>query len=394
MKSPLAFSAAALLLTSLAGVSSSWASEGDEADLLDVGILVFDPGLPDAAAQLRELEAEGVFAAVRESEAIYVPVHLEHTLQSSGAWGAVRVVPQSVAMDVTVSGTILASNGEELLVDVRAVDSRGEVWLEKRYQEEADERAYEKGSDEPFHRLYDRIATDLMSKREKLSEEDVQTIATTSRIRFAADLAPVPLSDYLGVTKERYSLVRLPARDDPMMARVDRLRQRDGMFLDALNQYYADFYQMMEEPYRGWRAENYWEQQALDSPRQFSSGDGVSAEGVSAGGALPWEGTGGFCGTPAVLDGFGQPEESSERAARQAREEEARKKSHLAELRELGASLVSDMAPQLVELEGKVLRLTGSVESQYAKWRELLREIFAAETGLSPLSETPESDGL
>lgn len=390
MKSPLAFSAAALLLTSLATVFASQASEGDEADLLDVGILVFDPGLPDAAAQLRELEAEGVFAAVRESEAIYIPVHLEHTLQSSGAWGAVRVVPQSVAMDVTVSGTILASNGEELLVDVRAVDSRGEVWLEKRYQEEADERAYEKGSDEPFHRLYDRIATDLMSKREKLSEEDVQTIATTSRIRFAADLAPVPLSDYLGVTKERYSLVRLPARDDPMMARVDRLRQRDGMFLDALNQYYADFYQMMEEPYRGWRAENYWEQKALDRPRRISSGGSVSAGGI-AGGALPWEGTGGFCGTPAVLDGFEQREEPSERAAR---EEEARKKSHLAELRELGASLASDMAPQLVELEGKVLRLTGSVESQYFKWRQLLREIFAAETGLSPLSETPESDGL
>ena len=46
------------------------------------------------------------------------------------------------------------------------------------------------------------------------------------------------------------------------------------------------------------------------------------------------------------------------------------------------------MEPLLVEVEGKVLQLTGSVESQYASWRELLREIFATETGLPVISSS------
>ena len=65
-----------------------------EAALVDIGILVFDPGLPDDASDRRELESNGIFAEVRESEAIYVPVHLERTLQKTGPCGAVRVVPQ------------------------------------------------------------------------------------------------------------------------------------------------------------------------------------------------------------------------------------------------------------------------------------------------------------
>jgi hypothetical protein len=134
----------------------------------------------------------------------------------------------------------------------------------------------------------------------------------------------------------------------------------------------------MQEAYRGWRAENYWENEAIKRSGQSSSGRGTSIGGISTRGVLPWEGTGVFCGTPGALSGL-EPHEPAELAAREA---ESRKKSHIAVLRELGASLASDMAPHLVELEGKVLRLTGSVESQYVRWRELLREIFAAETGL------------
>ena len=110
----------------------------------------------------------------------------------------------------------------------------------------------------------------------------------------------------------------------------------------------------------------------------MASGGGVSVGRIGAGGGFPWEGPNVICGTPAVMGGFEQ-EDPNQRAAREA---EARKQSHLAALRELGGSLASDMAPQLVELEGRVLRLTGSVETQYDTWRALLRKIFATETGL------------
>ena len=218
----------ALLLSSLVAAYPAWAGEKEsdlvqaqtsapEASLVDVGILVFDPGLPADPSGLRKLEAMGIFTEVREAEAIYVPVHLERTLQKAATWGAVRLIPNASVVDVTVSGSILSSNGNELKLKVRAVDSRGKVWLDKRYKGKADEDVYLRGgsTDDPFQQLYNQIANDLLSKRKKLDDEDVQTIDRISRLRFAADLAPVAFSDYLEVKKSRYSVARLPARDDP-----------------------------------------------------------------------------------------------------------------------------------------------------------------------------------
>jgi hypothetical protein len=55
---------------------------------------------------------------------------------------------------------------------------------------------------------------------------------------------------------------------------------------------------------------------------------------------------------------------------------------HREGLRELAASFDSEVAPILIDVEGEVLRLTGSVETQYGTWRQLLRQIFSAETGI------------
>jgi hypothetical protein len=55
---------------------------------------------------------------------------------------------------------------------------------------------------------------------------------------------------------------------------------------------------------------------------------------------------------------------------------------HEAALKELGVSFKSDVAPVLDEVEGRTLKLSGSVDAQYAEWRKTLRELFTAETGL------------
>jgi hypothetical protein len=52
-------------------------------------------------------------------------------------------------------------------------------------------------------------------------------------------------------------------------------------------------------------------------------------------------------------------------------------------LKELAASFDSEVEELLVDVEGEVHRLKGSVETQYASWRQLLRDIFAAETGIA-----------
>jgi hypothetical protein len=50
-------------------------------------------------------------------------------------------------------------------------------------------------------------------------------------------------------------------------------------------------------------------------------------------------------------------------------------------LAELGNSLEAEIAPQTIELEERVITLSGNVESQYAQWREILADLYASETG-------------
>ncbi len=53
--------------------------------LLDVGIMLFDPGIPETA---KEQQKELVFPDVRRAEARYIPYHLKNTLEGTGLWGA------------------------------------------------------------------------------------------------------------------------------------------------------------------------------------------------------------------------------------------------------------------------------------------------------------------
>ena len=56
-----------------------------------------------------------------------------------------------------------------------------------------------------------------------------------------------------------------------------------------------------------------------------------------------------------------------------------------ATLKELSNSFQSEAAPQVVEVEGRALKLTGTAEQQYAEWRALLDELFEADNaGLAP----------
>ena len=327
-----------------------------EASLLDVQISVFDA------------EETGPFPEIRDAEARYMPVRLKDGLQSSRFWGVVHVVFKPSTPELSISGVILSSTSRELKLQLRAVDAAGKVWIDKKYKQKADATSYlgKDPGDEPFQDLYHRIANELVKKYRKLDHEDLARIRTVSRLRFAADLAPEIFDGYIASKKRaRYEVARLPSREDPMLLRVDRIRQRDGMFLDAVDTYYADFHARMIDAYHGWRSTDYWEREAMKS----RSSRTVNGAGWTLGGVT----RGPLCGTPGI---FGSPtvEDQKRYAASQERD-------HIQILSELGASLASDVAPLVLDVDGKVLRLEGSIATQYARWRELLREIFAAETG-------------
>jgi len=356
-----------------------------ENQLLDVGIRVLDPGLPPEDLPV----PEDVFPELRKAEARYFPYHLKNTLQGTGQWGAVRVLPgRQGTTDLEVSGRIWESTGSRLILQIRAVDAAGRVWLDRRYKGEADSRAYApKRVDQrdPFQNIYNEIANDLIEARQKLRGHDLVSVRDVSRMRFAIELAPDAFSDHLEVNRKgRASLQRLPAADDPMMQRVDRIRLRNELFVDTLDQHYATFYSEMNEPYINWRRYSWEEQLALDELKRKALTQkvlgalavlGAMFADVDSRGEAAIRDAAAFAGMAAIQAGMATSQEA---------------KIHAEALIELAASFESEVEPLVLEVEGQTLRLSGSAETQYETWRRLLRELWSAETGRpqDPNSET------
>ena len=105
-----------------------------------------------------------------------------------------------------------------------------------------------------FQDLFNTIANDLATFRSTLSPEEVMEIRQVAELRYAAAMAPDAFSGYLGQDPSgEVFIVRLPARDDPMVDRVRKLRVRDDMLVDAINGFYDGYYQDLWEPYNDWR---------------------------------------------------------------------------------------------------------------------------------------------
>ena len=352
-------------------------NEVAEDHLLDVSISVFDPGLPDEGEEL----PDGVQPEVRKAEARYMAYRLEETMQETGHWGAVRVVPPDAARgDIVVSSRILESSGRDLNLYVSAADSTGKVWFENRYKGRADPAAYQPetiGRTQPFQNVYNRIANDLVRALGKLDPDKRIEIRRVAQLDYAADLAPMVFDDYLETDRRgRKKVARLPAEDDPMMARVNEIREREYFFVDVLNQHYANFSEQMVAPYDNWRMFSYEEQVALTALRRKATtqqvlgglavlgsmlmGGGSTAERMVRDAAM-------IGGVAAITAGVGTRKEA---------------KIHVQALQELSASFDSEVEPMVMEVDGRVLRLTGSVETQYETWRQLLSSIWTDETGL------------
>src|SRR5678809_600468 len=61
-----------------------------EAELLDVGIKVLDPGIPENIKDNEEaLAKKRIYPDLRKAEARYIPTLLRETLESTAQWGAV-----------------------------------------------------------------------------------------------------------------------------------------------------------------------------------------------------------------------------------------------------------------------------------------------------------------
>ncbi len=346
-----------------------------EVELLDVGVIPFNPGIDGKVD-------DTVRPEVRNAESRYLASQLVATLQSSGAWGPVRVIPDSNSVvDLTVEGKILHSDGEQLALAIVARDSSGRTWLDRTYREVASVYAYDRRRSQPrdpFQGIYNRIANDLMQARDQLPAGRAVELRTLSELRFAQDFAPEAFGEHVRANRRgELEIARLPAENDPIMARVQAIRERDHLFIDTLQEHYDTFQRRMDAPYQSWRAESYQEVIATRQLKRESNARMIGGVAAVAGGILA---AGSSDGSTRV--GGMMAAGAGGMMVKSALEKRQEAQMHIEALAELGESLELALEPQVIELEDRTITLTGNAQAQYVQWKEILREIYHAEHGI------------
>ena len=347
--------------------------------LLDVGVSVFDPGIDE----IEKRDEETTNHEIRVAESRYAPFLLAETLQRSANWGIVRLMPNNESpMDVIINGTILQSDGEAMQIRIAVTDSSGREWYTKVYSELISQFSYEpsqRQQADPFQVIYNKISNDLLEYRKRnLTNQQIVEVRTISELLFARRFSPEVFDSYLTTDRQgNLAITALPAETDPVLQRVRDIRERDFMFIDTVQDYYATYVRQMRLPYDTWRALSYDETIELrelraSANRRFVAGAAAVLGGLAAatsGGNYATQ-TGGAIGVGAgaylIKSGF---------------DKRAEAKLHSDALEELGESLENEVAPRVFSLDDRTITLTGSVEEQYAQWKDVLADIYASEVG-------------
>jgi hypothetical protein len=364
-------------------------TEIPESQLLDVGVRLFEENLPKDE---KTMEEEHIFPEVRKAEARFLPMQLRNTLEGTGQWGQVRVMPQDAeALDVYVSGKIIESTGQVLRAEITVTDATGRQWFKREYNQLADTRSYKDQTGkprDPFQNMYNTLANDMLVYRQQMTAADLETVRRVSELRFASDLAPYAFSDYMTEDKKGMKqVVRLPAEDDPMLQRMDRIRERDYALLDTINEHYSLFAENMSEPYTNWRRYSYSELEAKDEAKRASITRKLLGAAAIVGGLVVGAEANTYAGQAAATGAiFG-----GAYAVKSGFDKGAEVKLHSDSLKQLGESFQAEVQPMVVEVEGRTLQLKGTAEEQYTEWRRLLKELYENETGTSvPVAPIPE----
>lgn len=330
------------------------AAEHNPAQALEIGLVVFHPGFDGDSGEARK---QGIFPEIREAEASYLPYALRRTLVDSNHWGAVRVLPTvSSGTELQLIGRIISSNGAELRFHLEARDARGHIWLDREFSAQATETAYqaaERKRRRPFQDLYNEVANELLKARNQLSAKELARIRSTAELRYANSLLPDAFGSFLQSTETgQYQVLRLPAREDPMLSRVNRIREQEYLFIDTADEQYAELYTEMMPVYDLWR--------------QFQREQVVYREAYDK-----------------RLADREKPRKDSYQALKQNYNNFRWAKLQRQEMKMIAEGFDNEVAPTTVELEGNVFRLSGSLDERYREWRRILKQIYTLETGIT-----------
>jgi hypothetical protein len=327
---------------------------------LDVSIAIFKQAtsIPtQAQTQTTSISDDSIVAAVQESETRLLPMYLRYRLEQSGAFGAVRVIPEvDNGVELQISGNILQSDGSQLRLAIIVQDSRGETWLQKTYEGTAmrsESVSDDVLAEDAFASLFSSIVRDLTAQL-NLHQAQISTIKSTALMRYGHGLVPTAFAPYFSTDANGVvSLQRLPATDDPLLKRILDIREREYLFVDVVDESYRRFYNDVKPVYDLWR-------QAQDEQRSSS-----------------------LARTAQELNSTPQYERGSYRALQENYNNYRWTKVQELYVQELGEGFTNEVDPTQLELNDSIYKLSGTLEQQYRDWRRILAELFALETSAS-----------
>lgn len=323
-----------------------------EDELLDIDIRPFIPFAESFKARMNVVSAiDGLFGVdvpdtrnMRVAESHYLSRELGHKLQGSGHWGMVRMNPYGMSgADLEVTGTVEYSDGQSLRLHVQAHDSRGKLWLSRRYTQLSPSSTATSSVEDlafPFDDIFNQIANDLAAARASaLDSGDLDALRRYSTLKFAEALAPTVFAPY----RDDDTIIRLPAQDDPVFQGVQEMRAGNDTFLDAMQLSY----------------DLYVDQIARDYLRFLYVGSQVSAQ----------------------LDEYLQTDDSA-RASNSLPTKNSRYMAvYELALADMSQPMQENVAPLTLEFGDRTARLNGTLENQFRQWQVILQDMYEMETG-------------
>lgn len=312
------------------------------AERLNVSILVFDPGVPEDRASHRDLD---VFPRIREIESLLMPFVLRESLVGTGEWGAVRVEPApDLASELLVKGEILHSDGELLSIEIHAADSTERVWVDGVFSGDQG--------------VYADIAEALGNAKDSLDGRELGIIRNVAMLRYARSLSPTAFAGYLGTADDgTLTLERLPARDDPMLRWIHRIRETVYVFTDTMDAKYRELHTDIDSVYEVWRdyraKSRLYEAQNIEHARATAS-------------AAP---------------------RGSYQALRNQYDNYKWDRTTAQELDRLAVAFDNEVGPTITTMESRIAELEGWVDEKYQEWQRLLEALFDARTAAEPVPE-------
>ena len=336
-------------------------TNNNQISLLDVDIGLFDANVPNDVAQHRR---QDIHPLVRKAESRYLPYVLLQTLNKSGNWGVVRVrsvagqpasngeTDETAFSPLLITGVIEQSDGEHLKLTIRAVDCTKRVWLNQEYTAVATEADYEQTERDPFQPLFDNIAHDLQQIKSTLSPGAINSINEIAVLRYGEGLSPATFTPYLNENEEGLlHLTRLPARDDPMLQRVLKIREYEYPSIDTENEQYQRLFNKMKNNYHLWRqyrremALYLQEEEAKAKTQKYPFERGSLASMRHVYGDYVW---------------FRTQEQY---------------------INELSQGFNNEILPTVLEVDDAQITLSGDLDAKYEQWQSILQSLFELERG-------------